>query len=240
MQAVSPTAIFFNKSFATNAVALLCIAASFVISNQASAACLSNIGYFAFSGALTNWLAIYMLFEKIPGLYGSGVIPTQFNQFKAGIKQLMMGEFFDAPHITANPLAALSQTTVTHFKEQIDYEKIYQSLMQEIQNSSIGAMLSMFGGANALDKLKAPLQEKIKIALEKLIEDFQSSNTQMNEGTRLAFRDTVESMIDDRLKELTPQHIKQIIQRMIREHLGWLVVWGGVFGGLIGFMKSFI
>jgi hypothetical protein len=27
---------------------------------------------------------------------------------------------------------------------------------------------------------------------------------------------------------------------MIREHLGWLVVWGGVFGGLIGLMTSFI
>lgn len=238
MQPASSTAIFFNKSFATNAVALLCIAISFVITNQTSAECLSNIGYFAFSGALTNWLAIYMLFEKIPGLYGSGVIPSQFNQFKAGIKQLMMGEFFDAPHIKANPLIALSQTTVTHFKEQIDYEKIYQSLMQEIQNSSIGAMLSMFGGANALDKLKAPLQEKIKVVLDKLIEDFQSSGALMNEDTRLAFQNTVESMIDDRLKELTPQHIKQIIQRMIREHLGWLVVWGGVFGGLIGLIKS--
>jgi hypothetical protein len=25
---------------------------------------------------------------------------------------------------------------------------------------------------------------------------------------------------------------------MIRKHLGWLVVWGGVFGGLIGFLVS--
>jgi len=28
--------------------------------------------------------------------------------------------------------------------------------------------------------------------------------------------------------------VKEIIERMIQEHLGWLVVWGGVFGGLIG------
>ncbi|HHD78328.1 MAG TPA: DUF445 domain-containing protein, partial [Epsilonproteobacteria bacterium] len=26
---------------------------------------------------------------------------------------------------------------------------------------------------------------------------------------------------------------------LIKEHLGWLVVWGGVFGGLIGLFSSF-
>ncbi|EMW0566351.1 DUF445 domain-containing protein, partial [Vibrio parahaemolyticus] len=26
----------------------------------------------------------------------------------------------------------------------------------------------------------------------------------------------------------------------IKEHLGWLVVWGGVFGGLIGVISTFI
>jgi hypothetical protein len=25
---------------------------------------------------------------------------------------------------------------------------------------------------------------------------------------------------------------------MIREHLGWLVVWGGFFGGLLGLLMS--
>jgi len=34
--------------------------------------------------------------------------------------------------------------------------------------------------------------------------------------------------------------VKNIIQRMIKEHLGWLVVWGGVFGGLIGLGFSLI
>ncbi len=27
---------------------------------------------------------------------------------------------------------------------------------------------------------------------------------------------------------------------MIKEHLGWLVVWGGVFGGVIGVISTFI
>ena len=42
-------------------------------------------GLFALSGGLTNWLAIHMLFERIPFLYGSGVIPERFEDFKQGI-----------------------------------------------------------------------------------------------------------------------------------------------------------
>ena len=45
----------------------------------------------------------------------------------------------------------------------------------------------------------------------------------------------VEQIVDQRLNELTPVQVKNIIQEMIRKHLGWLVVWGGVVGGLIGF-----
>jgi hypothetical protein len=32
--------------------------------------------------------------------------------------------------------------------------------------------------------------------------------------------------------------VKTIIQDMIRRHLGWLVVWGGFFGALIGYISA--
>jgi hypothetical protein len=32
--------------------------------------------------------------------------------------------------------------------------------------------------------------------------------------------------------------VKDIIQEMIRSHLGWLVVWGGVFGALMGLVAA--
>ena len=46
------------------------------------------IGFFALSGALTNWIAIHMLFERVPFLYGSGIIPNRFEEFKESITAL--------------------------------------------------------------------------------------------------------------------------------------------------------
>ena len=40
-------------------------------------------------------------------------------------------------------------------------------------------------------------------------------------------RQKIESVVQRRLEEFTPQMVKEIIQEIIREHLGWLVVWGG-------------
>jgi uncharacterized membrane protein YheB (UPF0754 family) len=79
-----------NKSFVTNAITLLLVLSGYVLANDQ----LFTIGLFALSGALTNWLAVHMLFEKVPGLYGSGVIPARFEDFKLAIRELMMEQFF--------------------------------------------------------------------------------------------------------------------------------------------------
>ena len=51
-------------------------------------------GIFAFSGSITNWIAIHMLFEKVPFLYGSGVILDRFEDIKIGIRNLIIEELF--------------------------------------------------------------------------------------------------------------------------------------------------
>ena len=57
-----------------------------------------------------------MLFEKVPLFYGSGVIPSKFEEFKLGIKHLVMSEFFTPQNITVfvgrNPIS-FRQTLTT-------------------------------------------------------------------------------------------------------------------------------
>ena len=81
-----------NKSFITNAVAIALIGLSYLLPEFSTLLLYS--GLFALSGAITNLLAVHMLFEKVPLLYGSGVIPARFEAFKEAIKNLMMNEFF--------------------------------------------------------------------------------------------------------------------------------------------------
>lgn len=228
-----------NKSFITNLISLLLLTAGLFLPNN----WLLMVGLFALSGALTNWLAIYMLFEKVPGLVGSGVIPARFEEFKAAIRDLMMEQFFTQENIdrfvsqTAQPSLHLAPVI-----EKVDLTPAFDRLADVIMASSFGSMLGMFGGKDALNPLKEPFITNMKSALIEMTEKEQFVELLQNEidqpDVMAEIRHKVEEIIEARLAELTPKMVKTMVQQMIEQHLGWLVVWGGVFGGLIGLISN--
>jgi uncharacterized membrane protein YheB (UPF0754 family) len=220
-----------NKSLLTNFIALLvCIGGYFspIHSEQ-----ILMVGLFALSGGVTNWLAIHMLFEKVPLLYGSGVIPTRFEDFKAGIKTLIVEQFFTREHIEKF-FQENSEDAATGILNKVDFDRVFGGLTDAIEDSQLGGMLSMIGGKKALEPLRDPVTIKLKEIITELAEE-SAGNDSSNDFTSILI-EKVEHIIDTRLNELTPENVKHIIQDMIREHLGWLVVWGGVFGGIIGLL----
>ena len=78
--------------------------------------------------------------------------------------------------------------------------------------------------------------------LQDIINEIQEAEVTKNEDKNRtsSLLNQVEQIIDQRLDELTPEQVKNIIQDMIRKHLGWLVVWGGAVGGFIGFGVAII
>jgi uncharacterized membrane protein YheB (UPF0754 family) len=192
-------------------------------------------GLFALSGGLTNWLAIHMLFEKVPLLYGSGVIPNRFEDFKNGIKNLIMNEFFSST-ILEKFLKNKTDKAGEDILKSLDYDKIFIKLVEAIEESSLGSMLNMLGGKKALDPLREPVKKKIK----ELFNDISLKNNDENFNPSEKLKEDIENIIDKRLEELTPEHIKIIMKEMIQKHLGWLVVWGGVFGFLIGLLLGIL
>ncbi len=235
----------FNKSFITNLIAIAIIAAGYF--SPIYSDLIKSIGFFALSGAITNWIAIHMLFEKVPLLYGSGVIPNRFEEFKTSIKDLMMNQFFTAKNIEQFIQSEEKQggnvLNLEPLMAAVDYDKIFEGLISSIMESSFGSMLQMMGGEEALIPLKEPFTEKMKVTLTEMVESdrFKAALEQGLDAHKIGedIIGKVETVIDKRLNELTPQLVKEMVQEIIRQHLGWLVVWGGVFGGLIGAAFSF-
>ena len=232
-----------NKSVITNFTAVIIIVIGYIF----SAPFIKSIGFFALSGSITNWLAIYMLFEKVPYLYGSGVIPERFEEFKLSIKKLMMEQFFTVTNIEQFIETEEQQggklLDLQPLLNAVDYDKIYEGLVSSIMESSFGGMLMMMGGTEALVPLKEPFTEKMRATLVATVEsDAFKAALQHGLNAHKIGEDIVskiETVIDKRLSELTPQLVKEMVQLIISEHLGWLVVWGGVFGGVMGVLLAF-
>ncbi|WP_165313383.1 DUF445 domain-containing protein [Vibrio ziniensis] len=232
-----------NKSLITNIISLVLLAVGYATQNQFAL----YAGLFAFSGAITNWLAIHMLFEKVPGLYGSGVIPARFEAFKNAIKTLMMEQFFTDTNIDRflnQELSGKQPLDLTPIIAKVDFNPSFDKLVDVIANSQFGGMLAMFGGTEALQPMKQPFVEKMQESMVEISQSESVKNALKEQLESPAMLDeiktNIEGIIDQRLSELTPQLVKEMVQKMIKEHLGWLVVWGGIFGGVIGLISTFI
>lgn len=232
-----------DKSFITNSLAVLLVITGFATRNEL----VLTVGLFALSGAITNWLAIHMLFEKVPGLYGSGVIPARFEDFKNAIRNLMMDQFFTEENIDRFLRVSDGVMPDLHLApviEKVDLSSSFNALVKVILESSFGTMLSMFGGEKALQPLREPFMLNMKKSLIELTQEESFLALLRDEfeqpDVMADIRGKVEEIIEKRLDELTPQLVKHMIQDMIKQHLGWLVVWGGVFGGFIGLAAALI
>jgi len=232
-----------NKSLATNLIAIILIIFGILQKENI----IINIGLFALSGAITNWLAIHMLFEKVPFLYGSGVVQNRFKEFKLSIHTLIMQEFFTKENLDkffTNELKNDNKFDLSSLIDKTDFSSAFESLKSAVMESSFGSMLGMFGGEAALEPLKEPFEIKMKSAINKIVHTntFQKTLKETLTSSTISqdIQDKIQNVVYERLEELDAKMVKNLVQNMMKEHLGWLVVWGGFFGGLIGLISSLL
>ena len=230
-----------SKSTVVNIVSILLIASSFYVPPGYSKY-LYYSGLFALSGAVTNWLAIYMIFNKIPFLYGSGIIELNFEKFKSSIRDMIMEQFFTKNRLEQFFAQEESKIDLAPIIEEADFNVAFDALKESVMESKFGQLINMFGGEESLELLRVTFTKKLKSSIISIV----SSNTfkeQLNHHIKHSSLSDdlitkVDNIISSRLNELGPQSVKELVKKLIAEHLEWLVVWGGVFGGLIGLLAS--
>ena len=204
-------------------------------------------GLFGFAGGITNWLAVKMLFDTVScgpvSLIGSGVIPHHFKEIRSSVKSMCLSMFFDEAKMKAY-LGGKSDSIM----EAVDLPKVIAGVMSgpdvdEKITTSLTALSAKPEGA--MIEMIAPMMggipglvAQLKPMLTAFAADMGSmmaTNMDLAEMVPVAkIRAEVETFMDEGLLLLTPDLVKTMMENIIREHLGWLVVWGNVFGGLIG------
>lgn len=228
-----------NKSFLTNLISAITFGGSYLIPEFIGRSTLMMASLFALSGAITNWIAVYMLFEKIPGLYGSGIIALRFNQFKESIRLLIMKNFFTEENFIKVTQGALPHKIQPELvMDQIDFDKIFGGFISVIKDSTYGSVFKLFGGEKALEPLRKPFKIEFERQASEILLNIDVASVLQKETDFETFKSKINAMVDTTLNELTPKRVKKIVEDMMRTHMGWLVVWGGVFGALIGFVSA--
>jgi uncharacterized membrane protein YheB (UPF0754 family) len=232
-----------SKSLITDLTSIFLIAFSFLVVEPYQHIFLFT-GLFALSGAITNQLAIYMLFERVPFLYGSGVIEKNFQVLKLSIKNMIMKQFFTKEQLEDFFTNEEKKIDLKPLVENADFSPAFEALSKTVMESKFGGAVAMFGGEEALEALREPFSRKLKSAVGSIVSSNTFKTQLAHHIQSSALSDdmiaSIEDLIETRLEVLTPQMVKELVEDLIRDHLGWLIVWGGVFGGLIGLISSVI
>lgn len=190
-----------DKGFLTNVLAAATVVLGYLVPGSAGEWMLSA-GLFALSGSVTNSLAIHMLFEKVPGFYGSGVIALHFEEFKRGIREMIMQQFFssdsidrffDASSMMQNGFNKLLPEMV----EEINLDKAFDSLVDAIMQSSLGSMLGFVGGAKALTGLREPFNERMRGFLNDLVQSDEFQSRFSERLTQMTHSDAVIARLEE-------------------------------------------
>ena len=231
---------FFEKGRVSNATSLVLLVAGLVFAERTVwGEWVLAAGLFGLAGGITNWLAVKMLFDRVPLLYGSGVIPNRFREIRQTVKDLIMVHFFDEEHlqrffadqVRSRPESEKLESLLAELLESEEGDGIIRRQLEEMQSTPAGMMLNMVG-TETIAPLVKRFVSGVAAGLAPLLEARLAPGA-MEVGF---LRSQVEQLLAAKLEELTPHVVKTMMEDVMREHLGWLIVWGNVFGGLIGIL----
>lgn len=203
---------------------------------------LLSIGLFAFAGGITNWIAIKMLFHKIPFVYGSGVLRRRYKVIRQAMKQMILATFFQPEFLTSYIPQKIREAAAKGDIEHRIHVFLTSGTGQRIIDEKIDGLSTTPEGqlvqsANINIETFKPLIKPVIISfladlgpsvLEHMIEP---QNGALNLDK---LRGQLDSYMTERMLEVSPEMIQNIMYTVVLQYFGWLVVWGCLFGSVMG------
>ena len=251
-----------DKGTLSNVISAAVVVVGFLLPEGTARDFLLSVGLFAFSGGITNSLAIKMLFDRIPGLIGSGVVPARFQEIREKIRSVILEHFFDEEHLrrylekhrgewdwkswvrqTGDGRGPVVEIIEKHWDALASPERLQPFVDAEVEkllDSKIGGLLIMVG----VDSVKPAVRQFVssfaatmKSRVIELASKAEPSDAAIELDEAKLLRDVraqVEVLLQEKLVELDAPVVKRVVEDVIRSHLGWLVVWGNVLGAVLG------
>ena len=255
-----------DKGTLSNCISAVVLAVGAALSPGPAQGLVLSAGLFAFSGASRTGSQSRCCSTVSPGLIGSGVIPARFKEIRRQVKELIVEHFFDEAHLRrffaehqqdidwkqylkqgegGSPQRAMILKQWDKLTAPDVVQPVIDQQIEKLAESSIGGMLMMVGLDNVrpavnqfVTSFVESMQDKVLAAAEEASDDIKIELDEEKVVTDI--RAKVETLLETKLEQLRAEDVKQMMEDVMRRHLGWLIVWGNVFGGLIGVAAYFV
>lgn len=197
-------------------------------------------GLFGFTGGVTNWLGIKLIFNRIPGVFFSGAITKQFAVAKKLMAHFVLESFFNPLQMkrylndkTQNYLTAENiDNQLEELVNSASAETIINEQLDVFMGTPEGLRLHMLGMTKAkLKPLVKPHLMSVKTSIVPLLLSSAESVELLNADH---LREQIVDLILTRTHELSAQQVQHLVKDAVYRHLSWIVLWGSVLGAIVG------
>jgi uncharacterized membrane protein YheB (UPF0754 family) len=221
-----------------------------------------SVGLFAFSGGITNALAVKMLFDRIPGLVGSGVIPARFREIREKIKSLILEHFFSDAYLRKyfatrtrsvdwkkymktrtssgaegrGPLGSYVDAQWQKLASPEVIQPIVDGEIEKLMDSSLGGLLLMVGADNvkpAVHRFVNSFLASLRPRVIEIASQADAETVPLELDEEAIVRD-LRSAVDDLLGKKLIELDAMTVKRMMEDVMRSHLGWLVVWGNVLG------
>ena len=184
----------------------------------------------AFTGWITTWVAIKMLFHprnpiRILGFKIQGIFPKNQQLIAQKLGQVVSKEFLSFAEIEAK---VINPENLQKLKPEIE-NHIDKFLNEKL--TSLFPMLSMFIGDKTINQLKSAFLTELESLFPILMKNYM---------TTLEKDLDLEKIVTEKVANFSSEKLEDILDQITKKEFQFLEVIGGVFGLFIGLIQVLI